>query len=810
MAATILAYRHVLACYVCFISLNLLDRVQGFVFPVLPVGKPNPAEHRPAVLNSHHSDTGSAIATGISSSVSNSSLLQDRTVKELWQLLEDADRVEPGLKSQLRRKQDIIDYIEQQPEHLQEDADENPPIQEQDEAKEEGINDASSLGEPEGATEESVELSSFDGHLSSNQAAEVDNVDDNDNDAPSIADNRPSNIDPDIAEKIPPFLAEKMTHKGIQSLLPIQVEAFQRIFEGKDAVLQAPTGSGKTLAYVLPLVSRKPTGRRKKVAAPLVLVLVPSRELARQVGKEYSKYLQQSSYVTTVYGGVPLERHIGQLKKNKPLVVVGTPGRLRELVREGHLDYSQITTLVLDESDTLLDRADSPDVRAILGDLETAIEHAPERSDNPEYQLLLVSATMNQHVVEFARELEIPSKALICVEGSASKVLVEHSSSSSFSDEEQQQQSAKESTTTATKSNERTTIGDVPSVQHWHMSCKANVRPSVALDLISIMAPRLTIVFVASKLEAESVASFLSTKLRGVVRVLHGDMVQSARSRNIALIREMTEAGRGDNTQQVLVATDVASRGIDLAVDLVVQFGVPRISGKDGTFSTELYTHRTGRTGRFSSEGPHSSVNAANAVLLYDPAVGEGKLIPILATEVRQELGIELQPKQLPSSAEVVAAGYERTKQSVSLGDSSPFDNDLFSYFRQVIETEEGVDTSDPEQMLEYLSRAMALLSNLDPAISPFRPHASLLSGNDADRTLRLYRNDQTPFTPPEVIKICKQWGSGKLGRVVVCQDGSAVFDLPRKRAMRLLESAHGSPDDSQLELPLTLPDLCS
>ena len=141
--------------------------------------------------------------------------------------------------------------------------------------------------------------------------------------------------------------------------------------------------------------------------------------------------------------------------------------------------------------------------------------------------------------------------------------------------------------------------------------------------------------------------------------------------------------------------------------------------------------------------------------------------------------------------------------------------NELVTFFRNKLQTEASVDTSDPDQLLEYLSRAMVQISNLDPSISTSRPHMSLLSGSESDLTLRLYRRNNngeeepSSFTPPEVIKICKAWGSGKLGRVIILSDGSAAFDLPKKRAMKLLNTAQENPsDEASIELPSTLPDL--
>jgi len=194
--------------------------------------------------------------------------------------------------------------------------------------------------------------------------------------------------------------------------------------------------------------------------------------------------------------------------------------------------------------------------------------------------------------------------------------------------------------------------------------------------------------------------------------------------------------------------------------------------------------------------------------MLYDPASGEGKLVAPLAEEIQSLLGVEMLPKQLPSAAEVVAAGYDRARRAVNIGDKRPDQSDLVTYFRSVLETEEGVDTSNPEELLEYLSRSMALLSNLDPAVSPFNQRASLLTGSTTERTLRLYKRNNMSISPPEATIVCKDLGSGKLGRVQICEDGSAIFDLPTQRAKKLSEAFRATESEFELEVPLTLPNL--
>jgi superfamily II DNA/RNA helicase len=576
-------------------------------------------------------------------------------------------------------------------------------------------------------------------------------------------------LPPDIASHIPNHLQDRLLHRNIQSLLPSQIASFSRIFNGHDVVLQAPTGSGKTLAYVIPLLSQQRMQKhqppQKRVATPVILTVAPTRELVQQIGKEWQKLT--SSSVASVFGGVPLERHVALLK-HKPSVVCGTPGRLRELVREGYLDYSQLGTLIIDEADTLLDKADSPEVQAILKDIESAVE-------NEEYQLVLVSATINQNVRDFTEELGIPQKAYIhVVKGETGPLLGG-----------------------ATRARGNT----APKVQHWHLSCKSSQRHYITANLISIWNPRLSIVFVPTKSETESVASVLSSRLLlGDVRVLHGDMSQTARSRAIQSIRQAV-------TPQILVATDVASRGLDLTnVDLVVQFGVPQLAGKDGTYSAELYTHRTGRAGRVGA-----NQEIANSVLLYDPAAGEAKVLPDLVSDIQQSLGIQLVSKPIPSALQVAQAGYARTRDAIvkSLASSQSTSDDLASYFRSRLEQDELLDTSDRDQLLNYLSHAMASLSGLGSSMTPGKPHYSLLTGTDTDRTLRLVHLQQS-LSPPDVTKFCKQMKSGKLGRVVICKDGSAVFDLPAERATRLLKAieAYAPSNEFYLAMPLELPEM--
>jgi superfamily II DNA/RNA helicase len=339
-----------------------------------------------------------------------------------------------------------------------------------------------------------------------------------------------------------------------------------------------------------------------------------------------------------------------------------------------------------------------------------------------------------------------------------------------------------------------------PTVEHWHTSAKTNCFPAIAADLVMTLDPQLSIIFVPTKVASEDIASFLRSKIGGAdVHALHGDMTQASRSKSIATIRKNTSA------QQILVATDVASRGLDLPnVDLVVQFGVPKLSGRDGTYNTELYTHRTGRAGRVGMS------KSANTVLLYDHAAGEGKFIADLAQEVNKYTKHKVRARAIPGTAQILDAGYRRAaSQCLDINKDETSNSELDAFFKSKL-AESSIDTSDPEQLIACLSKAMASLSRLDPAVSPFESHSSLLTGDTSDRTLRVYRDDGKAVTPPEVTRFCKTFGSGKLARVTIsANDGSAVFDLPKKRAKKLVNTVASTEEELfgwNIEMPMHLP----
>lgn len=666
-----------------------------------------------------------------------------------------------------------------------------------------------------------------------------------------IADNKPDNID-DIADnksdldpslvQLPDPLVEALIRYASSSnaasgassslstspkLLPIQQKSYPIIAEGEDAVLFSPTGTGKTLAYILPLAARlfgwkrdgslshqkqaqkkrfMQQGRNKndslasqssdvEAATPSILVIEPSRELALQVGKVWAKFHPTAvktsrRHVVTVYGGVPMARHAAMLS-SKTDVVIGTPGRIRELIREKYLSTSHIRSIVLDEADTLLNFQDNPQVEWLLDGMKD------------DYQLVLASATINTRVEKFVgevMELEVGEEGYVVVDGDDADAFDDGGIDvDGLSTMDGAQVNGDDGELHTDSNGEQISAPKKPSnkkpvVRHWSIAASASSRTTLTSELIVTIAPRRGIVFVPSKAAVEVVAQELTERLSTAndvsIHVLHGDMVQAARSRTV-------NAFRGDTARmtRILVATDVASRGLDLpAVDLVLQYGVPRKTGKDGTYDSELYIHRTGRAGRFGS------TRAADAILLYDRSQGEATTLPKLQEEMKDLHSIEMMPRKLPSPSEVMEASYDRAFWRCEEFGGREGTQSLVQYFADRLSKDLNSDdesfevgTKEKESLLMHrLATAMAALSGLDTAVPP----RSLLTSDPRDRTIQVWNESSSnPLSPPEVTKVVKALGSGKLGRISICNDGSAVFDLGAKKAELLLKNVASDAD---------------
>ena len=355
---------------------------------------------------------------------------------------------------------------------------------------------------------------------------------------------------------------------GYEEPTHIQREAIPLLLAGRDMLGQAATGTGKTAAFALPLLARLPEGRAQPLA-PGVLVLVPTRELANQVAEAFHRYGSHAGRVVLpIYGGQDFRRQVLALKRGAH-VVVATPGRALDHLRQGTLVLATLGAIVLDEADEMLDMG-------FAEDIETILNQTPDGC-----QVALFSATMPPRIAAIAAtHLTDPARVLI--------------------------------------PRETTAPGDAPRLRQVGYVVPRAQRLAALGRILDVESPRLALVFCRTRLEVDELARTLAG--RGFrVEALHGGMSQDQRER----VMKQARAGLVD----LLVATDVAARGIDIGhLSHVVNFGVPE--------STETYVHRVGRTGRAGREGV--------AITIAEPR--EQRLVRNIERQTRQSISLELVP----------------------------------------------------------------------------------------------------------------------------------------------------------------------
>ncbi len=323
--------------------------------------------------------------------------------------------------------------------------------------------------------------------------------------------------------------------EGITTAFPIQALTLPVALDGHDLIGQARTGTGKTLAFGIPILERLDRTTREK-ASPRSLIVVPTRELAIQVADDLRLAgARMNANVVTLYGGRAYEPQIDALATVD--IVVGTPGRLLDLARQGHLKLGKVNTLILDEADKMLDLGFLPDVERIL------------QLTPPSRQTMLFSATMPGEIVTLARR-HLSRPMHIRAE--------QH-------DEPQH----------------------VPSTEQHVFRAHQMDKVEVLARILQAEGRGLTIVFCRTKRSCDQVSTTLTTKGFAAAAV-HGDLGQSQRERAMRAFR----SGKVD----VLVATDVAARGLDVDdVTHVINYECPE--------DEKAYLHRIGRTGRAGREG---------------------------------------------------------------------------------------------------------------------------------------------------------------------------------------------------------------
>ena len=339
-----------------------------------------------------------------------------------------------------------------------------------------------------------------------------------------------------------PALLSTLADKGLTSPTPVQAEAIPPVLLGRDVLAQAQTGSGKTLAYALPVLQRLMALAPSREDAPRqrptqVLVLVPTRELATQVSevlRDLARPLAQSIKVGTLFGGVSINPQLMSLRSGAD-VVVATPGRLLDVVNHNALHLGQVQQLVLDEADRLLDLGFADELQRLMALLPA------------QRQTLLFRATFEPAVQGLAEALlREPVRISIAP-----------------------------------------TEAHTPNITQRAIAVDDKKRTAVLRHLITEHPQQRMLVFVATRYACEHVANKLY--LAGIfATAFHGEMSQGARQ----TVLDEFKAGRWD----VVVTTDLASRGIDIALlPIVVNYDLPR--------SATDHTHRIGRTARAGASG---------------------------------------------------------------------------------------------------------------------------------------------------------------------------------------------------------------
>jgi len=204
--------------------------------------------------------------------------------------------------------------------------------------------------------------------------------------------------------KIDKNIVERLKLKQIESLFEVQKKVYNPIYLGKNVIVSSLTGSGKTLAFVLPTLMRYLDEKKLDQTHPKILVLAPTRELSIQTGREYSDLSSKNVYFRTVliYGGVSMDDQIDKLKSGCD-IIVGTPGRVIDMIERGHLKVDKIQTLILDEADKMLDMGFEESITDIYQKISA--NEKSEKKEKKDIQVLLFSATIEEWVRKVARKI---------------------------------------------------------------------------------------------------------------------------------------------------------------------------------------------------------------------------------------------------------------------------------------------------------------------------------------------------------------------------------------------------------------------
>jgi ATP-dependent RNA helicase DeaD len=332
--------------------------------------------------------------------------------------------------------------------------------------------------------------------------------------------------------KVNPKILKAIEDMGFEKATEIQERAIPKILTGNDLIGKSQTGTGKTLAFAIPAIEDVDPSNKKVQ----VLILCPTRELALQISEEFDKLLVHMRDIKTVaiFGGDSMERQIRVLKKGVH-IVIGTPGRVMDHMRRKTLKLEDTTKIILDEADEMLNMGFREDIELIL------------KSIREDRQMILFSATMPKQILDIAEKYQ---KDPVLIEVAAKHIVA-------------------------------------PGIVQKYFAVDRHNKAEALVRLIEMYNPQRSLIFCNTKMQVDETTDALQ-KLGYRCNKIHGDM------RQVARLKVLEKFTRGE--LKILIATDVAARGIDVNdVDIVFNYDVPE--------NEEYYVHRIGRTGRAGKDG---------------------------------------------------------------------------------------------------------------------------------------------------------------------------------------------------------------
>ncbi|KPA80758.1 putative nucleolar RNA helicase II [Leptomonas pyrrhocoris] len=504
-----------------------------------------------------------------------------------------------------------------------------------------------------------------------------------------------------------PQVIKALQARGIEALFPVQALTFDAIMKQTDVLVQARTGSGKTLAFGIPIVERllKLEGHLTRGRGPAAVIFCPTRELAIQV-QDVLHGISCGLIVAALYGGVAYANQEHVLRSGVD-IIVATPGRAKDFLEKGTLHFDRVVMACLDEADHMLDIGFKDDIELLLS--QVAEQNGSVAAEKPVHQTLLFSATVPEWV---------------------------HSSSLIGKNKQFIDMVGKEAVRTAS------------TIRFYRRKCNFNEISSMLADLIKVYsgAHGRTLVFTNTKKDCHDL-SINNTKLDS--QSLHGDMQQEQ--------RESTMKSFRDNKFSVLIATDVAARGLDLPmVDLVIQCAPPQ--------DIDSFIHRAGRTGRAGRKGV--------CVLLYQPRE------EYVVERIERHAKMKFEVLPAPTREEILKAVARDAAEDLARVERRA--TDLF-----MDQAAELLKDADP---VEILASALAVMSGYTENITS----RGLITGTQGYVTLQM--NSDRPLPIPVFCSILRNnLGDDTFMRcrdiTLLQDDPGCVFDVLEQFADRVMST---------------------